>query len=274
MRMCPRLASFISYAAIILFLTFPSVGGSSEPAEEITGEAARRYQEGRAFYRDEQYAKAARRMREALEIADHPLLFYNAALAEWRAGRFAGALELANRAERRRLSEKVDVKNSGLRRGLERRLRAADIAERMQDVARVGEPPTDPVRPDPGGLTGWGWGGIAGLALGVGGLSGAIWIDRRLTRKSDRLRSAANQYELDKFERLRSEVRTEKRVGLGLLGGGIVFTGVGGYLLVHDLLDSRSSKTDRRPPSPDSSEFVVRPSWGPQRFGVQCRLSW
>ena len=241
---------------------------AGDDISEISGEAADRYKRGRQLYTEGDYEASARELRRAYDQAPYPLLLYNIALAEWRAGQLSRALETARRADEADLPESVEDKNRAMIRGLETRLTAADVADQIPEPTSTADPPQDPAPPpEPDrGLGAAGWTGIGLSTLGVAALGGALWVDRRMARTFDDYRRAAREDRAE-YERLNQQLKRDKRFGLGLLGVGVATAGVGAILLVTDL----AASPERRAETRSSWRVTLVPTRDP---GALLRLRW
>jgi len=270
----------VAAAAAWLVLLTGDIGYAGEDISEISGEAADHYKRGRELYSSGDYAASARALRRAYDQAEatYPLILYNIALAEWRAGQHTRALETARRADEADLPESVIDKNRAMIRGLETRRTAATVADAPQPTRRVSKPPdTEPPSPDPeptddgrAGFGPGGWTGVGLATLGAASLGTAIWMDRRMARKFGDYRAAARHRRLDDYNRLNRELKRDKRLGLALLGAGVVTTGLGVYLIGTNASGSTTEATA------DSSapEMTLLPTAGPERVGALIRLRW
>ena len=269
--------------AISLFFGASAPLRAEDDISEISGEAAEHYKRGRELYSAGKYDESARELRRAYDRAPYSLLLYNIALAEWRAGNLSRALETAERADEADLPEGVEHKNRAMIRGLETRLTAATLAGlagASQQLASHESPSPDgetpPSRPDAdqGAAMGApGWIGVGLSTLGAASIGGAIWIDRRMANKFDDYRRAAREAR-DEYERLNTELKRDQRIGLALLGAGVVSTGVGAVLIATDLIGPSETPPDSRHTEQTAHRVRLVPAPTPGGIGALFRLHW
>lgn len=282
--MCRRIRQLLFAALAVVLFGVPADGRAGDGISEISGEAADHYRRGQQLYSEGKYEESARELRRAYDRASYPLLLYNIALAEWRAGRLVRALETASRAEDVGLPQGIVPKNRALVRGLETRLRAAEVADRAARAAASADASSAttsspaasdnaPTSSSTDGLGAGGWTGIGLTTAGLGALGGALWVDRRMATKFDSYRRAARNRRLDEYNRLNRELKQQRTTGLVLLGTGAVATGVGAYLLLHHGLGSGGTRPARTRNS-RLPRMRLAPSAGPDHLGAMLRIRW
>ena len=225
-------------------------GSSSFDKGELEEETLAHYERAMRAFKSEDYETAARELRTVYSLRPAPIILYNIALAEWRAGDIDAAILAAVRASDDDLPPRAAAKNAGRLAGFRRIARArsasAAVGERAEapaepqtsseTEAETASPPPDATGRRPNRTLGWIGAGIGGI--GVGALVGALYVDRQLAARVDPYEQAAREGDLDAFERYRrEELRDAKRlqgVGRILFWSGVALTAAGGSLVILD----------------------------------------
>jgi tetratricopeptide (TPR) repeat protein len=262
--------------AFVWGMCVPEPAGAEDRIPELTGEAAELYKRGRRQYREQNYDEAAQTLREAYRQFDHPLLLYNIALAEWRAGSYEQALRTARRADYAGIPPAFRPKVSGLTGGLRVRTRAEDLVSRSGDARNEREYGTGQERSlTRSGLSTMGWTGVTLGSLGFGAVAGAVWMDRRVANLESDFRRARRSSDPERYRALQDRIVREQWIGRTLLGVGTALGVVGGYLIVRDVSSPpRSDRTRDSNTSEDSttSRYPSIQVWpGLREVGIRSR---
>ena len=220
------------------------VGDESEAAE-------RYYQQGTEQYHRGEYEEAVQSFRNAYRALPHPMLSYNLALAKWRSGRIAAAIDIMERA----LSEglegdlvdgaRVRVEAWTVAEAVERRalLLAASLGDEVGDEA--GDERSLEASAEDIGTNRRAWLGGAIMLVGALGLGGAAVMDYQVGRDGEPLEEGAIM-SVDEREQLLSSIERKQQVGLTMLvGGSVMFISGAGLLLWSRSGDEESTARHR-----------------------------
>jgi len=243
-----RILVLIVWIAGLLWVGAPERGYAKPEAPQLSGKTAELYHAGQVLYAEGNYEAAVRKLRRAYRQNAHPMLLYNLALAQWRAGRLSEALESARLLDESSLPKVTTVKKRALVRGLEVRERVETVADRTAAATAEEAKSRSESQPAPRAeqtdekersrlsprVRRERWAG--GLLLGVGGLAlgGTIWIDRRLAGLFEDYRRAGRRGRPAEYRRLQTRIEREQRVAVGVFAGGLAAVGVGTYLAVRN----------------------------------------
>ena len=229
------------FAVAVAIVPGSAVGQHPDSLEqEISNSAREHYERALELYEQEAYARAAEEFRKSYALTAAPMLVYNIALAEWRAGNIEAAKVAALRAKQGDLPPKVRTKIEAHSVGFETLLTSHAMIDATADAPD--EQASDRRREsggEEGGRPGIGrdggrpvlWSGVALTAFGTGGLVGAWVVERDIQRRARRLDDPAPPDDAT----ILSRIESRQQLGRGLLiGGGVAAVG-GITLMVLDL---------------------------------------
>lgn len=277
-----RIAARISLAGALLVVAAPASATAQSIEEDLSKQAEEHYERGRNFYKEGEYPDAAEELLKAYALSPEPLLLYNLALAEWKAGAIEQARATAIRASNEGLPKGVETRNSG-------RLAAFGVIAKSQTM--TGSTDTEPVdardqkvRPTPGKgkrerptrkrFGSLGWVGVGLLGGGATGLGAALWMDQQVADAVNRARAAEASGEPDKAEQIYSEeVEPRQTAGRILLGTGATLAAGGLTLMIIEWSTAPpAAPEDRASGGPEGRLLGTGVILTPDRVGIQFRL--
>lgn len=234
---CERLSVVRLLVIGTLMLAGPQYGAAQDSPQESAVEE--HYRRGQELYREQKYDRAASELRKAYALRPLPMLQYNIALAEWRAGRLDVALEAAKKARAADLPDKVRLKLDARIVAIERALTARELAGRVAELPVADAPRTTPAGPDGASkLSTLGWVGTTLAVAGVGLGAGAWYVDAQLADDDDAFEAAARQGDRTEYNRRLAELEDRQTVGRALAVGGLALGAAGVTMIVWDLTDT------------------------------------
>lgn len=231
--------------------------------EEDLERAQDAFNQGAAYYYEEEFGRAMVEFRRANELHPHPIFQHNIALSNRQLGRIERTLEAAENAAAmdEKLPAPADATNSALIVGITTVLttqeKADHLAAQVQD-AEVEEP--DVVADEPSGWGGSGWAGVGALSVGLGALTGAFVLDRRVVSGMDSLENDTWD-SMAEFNEERDSLQSQQSMGKIFLFSGAGLAALGGGLIVWELMSG-----------PGDNAMALSPSI--HRPGVDVSFRW
>ncbi len=242
----------MSVFLLIVALCAPSYVSAQDVGaeeQEILDNATKHYEQGRAFYDAGEYVEAADAFRKSYALTSAPILLYNIALAEWRAGNLRAARAAALRARRENLPPDIHVKLDAYLAGFDAIERTEVVAEAIdaadepvtlvetaetlsarETPSSTTEPPRpdDPPRDEAHVLFGT---GVAVAVLGAAGLTGALIVNGQVAEEAEQLDQPGG----DSNDTIVTRIESQQRIGRILLFSGLAGFVGGGILMAMDV---------------------------------------
>lgn len=273
--------------ALVAGLAALAVSVVASPAVASDGDIERAqelFNEGAELYLDGEYSAAIVRFRQANAYREHSLFHYNIAMAELHRGEVVDAAEAArearvtepalepdNRANNDAIIAGAGVFTTGSNVAVE--LAPDEDAEPIaepedpEDTQPVAEPdqPTEPADPDSGVGT-LGWTGVSALAVGLGSLGGAWYVDAQVSDHRQGLEEVAGELSQEQFNDQIDEMARWQTRGQVLLFSGLFLAATGGTLLTLDVLTASSA--DEAQSGGDAVEVTIAPTMSTSGAGL------
>ena len=244
--------------------------GGDDVDPQAVERAQQAFNDGAAYYFEEEYSRALVEFRRAHEAMPHPVFLFNMALCHRELGRVDRTLQAAEEArvlfnEFHEQGQEVPLDLWARNDALIISIQAVERSQEMADslVPDEGEPLA--ARPDvedaDSGFGVLGWAGVGALAVGAGALGGAAVIDRQVASGIEDLQGISDESE---FNSQRDALQGQQTSGQVLLFSGIGLAAVGTTLVVLDLVGGGGDDGD--------SGLAIAPSF--HRPGLEVMVRW
>ncbi len=241
--------------------------GSDDVDPAAVERAQQAFNDGAAYFFEEEYARALVEFRRANEAMPHPVFLFNMALCHSELGRTDRTLQAAEEAQElfREFHERGDdvpadlwARNDALIASIQAVIRSQNTADALAPEAVAERPDVEPADDGFGIL---GWAGVGALAVGAGALGGAAVIDRQVASGIEDLSAISDESE---FNNQRDALRGQQTSGQVLLFSGIGLATVGASLVVLELVSGGGGDSD--------SGLAIAPSL--HRPGLDIMVRW